>query len=59
MILRIRGVQQKDFVNRFFIRNSYFHFKLKVAKKFLTKFEVNLEIWNRRILTWCRGKCCP
>ena len=55
-ILRIRGVRQKDFVNTFFIRNSYFHFRLKVVKKLLTKFKVNLEQENTNLVQgqgWC------
>ena len=55
-ILRIRGVLQKDFVNTFFIRNSYFHFRLKVAKKLLTKFKVNLEQENTDLVQG-RGSC--
>ena len=49
-ILRIRGVRQKCFINKFFIQNSYFYFRLKVAKKWLTKFKVNLEQENTALV---------
>ena len=49
-ILRIRGVRQNNFVNAFFIRNSYFHFRVKVAKKLLTKSKKNLEQENTDLM---------
>ena len=48
--MRIWEVRQKDCVNMFLIRNSYFYFSLKIVKKLLTKFKVNLEQKNTNLV---------